>query len=272
VTVDFTLVNALILLVAGLGAGLVAGFAGVGGGIVMVPVMLELLRAWGLPREHVVQAAMATSLTVAIVSTSSAALRHHLHRRVLWRLVLPIVPSSMAGAWLGTLVASQVDGRWLQLWLALVLLFASWRLVQQREPHDGAGLPRRSLLLWAVIGTGVGLFSGLSGLAGGVVLIPALALVGKLPSRYLAATSAGVIMFTATAGALGYMRHGPPAGSLGDGFVGYSCIPAALCLAATAIPMAQVGARLNKRTSGRWFRRLFGGLMVVVVIRLLLTL
>jgi len=269
---DFTLVNALILLGAGLGAGLVAGFAGVGGGIVMVPVMLELLRAWGLPREHVVQAAMATSLTVGVASTGSAAWRHHRHRRVLWRLVVPVVPSSMLGAWLGSAVASQVDGRWLQLWLALVLLYASWRLVRQPEPRDGAGMPRRSLTLWAVIGLGVGLFSGLSGLAGGVVLIPALALFGRLPSRYLAATSAGVIMFTAAAGALGYMRHGPGAGVLGDGFVGYSCLPAALCLAVTAIPMAQVGARLNRRTSGAWFRRLFAGLMVLVVVRLLATL
>ena len=48
------------------------------------------------------------------------------------------------------------------------------------------------------------------------------------------ATSAGVIMFTATAGALGYMRHGPAAGVLGDGFVGYACLPAAACLAVGA--------------------------------------
>jgi uncharacterized membrane protein YfcA len=96
--------------------------------------------------------------------------------------------------------------------------------------------------------------------------------VGHLPSRYLAATSAGVIMFTATAGALGYMRHGPAAGVLGDGFVGYACLPAAACLAVTAVPMAQVGAWLNKRVSGVWFRRVFAGLMVFVVIRLLTTL
>ena len=55
----------------------------------------------------------------------------------------------------------------------------------------------------AAIGLGVGLFAGLSGLAGGVVLIPALALLGKLPGRFLAATSAGVVMFSALAGALG---------------------------------------------------------------------
>jgi uncharacterized membrane protein YfcA len=270
--VDFTLLNALILLGGGLAVGLVAGFAGVGGGIIMVPLMLELLRAWGVPGEHVVQAAMATSLTVGVVSTGSAAWRHHRHGRVLWRLVVPLVPSSMLGAWLGSLIAAQVDGRWLQLWLALVLLYASWRLVRQAEPREGDGLPRRSPVLWAVIGLGVGLFAGLSGLAGGVVLIPALALFGKVPSRYLAATSAGVIVFTAGAGAVGYMRHGPPGGLLGDGFVGYACLPAALCLAVTALPLAQLGARLNRRTSGAWFRRLFAGLMVLVVIRLLTTL
>ena len=120
---EFDLTNALVLLVAGLGAGFVAGFAGVGGGIVMVPVMLELLRAWGIPREYVVQAAMATSLTVAVLSTGSSAWRYHRQRRVLWRLVLPVVPSSMLGAWLASAVASGLDGRGLQIGLAAVLLF-----------------------------------------------------------------------------------------------------------------------------------------------------
>jgi len=269
---EFTLINALILLAAGLGAGLVAGFAGVGGGIIMVPVMLELLRAWGVPREHVVQAAMATSLTVAAVNSGSSAWRFHRQRRVLWRLVVPVVPASMLGSWLGSAIAAQLEGQILQIWLAMVLLFASWRLARQNEPGDGTGMPIRSMWVWGAIGLGVGLFAGLSGLAGGVVLIPALAIVGRLPSRYLAATSAGVIMFTALSGSVGYMQNGPSTGLLGDGFVGYSCLPAAACLAVTAVPMAQVGARLNKRVSGLWFRRAFAGMMVLVVVRLLATL
>lgn len=269
---DLSLLNILILLAAGVGTGLVAGFAGVGGGIVMVPVMLELLRAWGVPREHVVQAAMATSLTVAVLSTGSAAWRHHVQQRVLWRIALPIVPSSMLGGWLGSALAAQTDGRWLQAGLACVLLFAAYRLVRQQEPPEGDGRPKRSLVIWGLIGMATGLFAGLSGLAGGVVLVPALALFGKLPGRFLASTSSGVIMFTSLAAAVSYMWHGPAASVLGDGFVGYSNIPAAVCLAITAIPMAQIGARLNKKTSGLWFRRVFAALMVIVVARLLTTL
>jgi uncharacterized membrane protein YfcA len=161
----------------------------------------------------------------------------------------------------------------LQAGLALVLLYAAWRLVRQREPGgSGDRAPKRAPAVWAVIGLGVGLFAGLSGLAGGVVLIPALALVGGVPGRLLAGTSAGVVMFTAAAGAAGYAWNGPARGALGDGFLGYVCLPAALCLAATAIPMAQVGARLNKRTSGSLFRRIFAVMMLVVVARLLTTL
>ncbi len=269
---ELSLLTILMLLIAGLGTGLVAGFAGVGGGIVMVPVMLELLRAWGVPREHVVQAAMATSLTVSVLSTGSAAWRQHLQQRVLWRVVVPIVPASMLGGWLGSGLAAASDGRWLQGGLAGVLMFAAYQFVRQQEPHAEDGRPRRSLWLWGLVGLGTGLFAGLSGLAGGVVLVPALALFGKLPARFLASTSSGVIMFTSLAAALGYMWHGPAGGLLGEGFVGYANLPAAACLAATAIPMAQAGARLNRRTSGAWFRRLFAVLMVVVVVRLLTTL
>lgn len=268
---EFTLVHALILIGAGLGAGLVAGFAGVGGGIVMVPVLLELMRAWGVPREFVVQAAMATSLTVGSVNTASAAWRHHRHENVLWRLVPPLVPSSMLGAWLGSALAASTDGRVLQYFLSAVLMFSAWRLTNQREPAAGDGTPTWSFVVWAVVGLGVGLFAGLSGLAGGVVMIPALALLGKVPGRMLAGTSAGVVMFSSLAAALGYMWHGPEAGTLGDGFVGFSCLPAAACIAVTSIPMAQVGARLNRLTSARWFRRVFAAMMVLVVIRLVAT-
>jgi uncharacterized membrane protein YfcA len=269
---EFTLIHALILIGAGLAAGLVAGFAGVGGGIVMVPVLLEFMRAWGVPPDAVVQSAMATSLAVGALNSMSAAWRHHHNQRVMWRLVPPLVPSSMLGAWAGSAIAAQLDGTILQIFLACVLLFAAWRLASQSEPRaEGDGTPTWSPLVWALVGLGVGLFAGLSGLAGGVVLIPALALLGKLPGRFLAGTSSGVVMFSAATAALGYMRHGPEVGALGDGFVGFVCLPAAACVAVTSIPMAQLGARLNRLTSSRWFRRLFAALMAIVVVRLLLT-
>ncbi len=271
---ELSLLQILSLAGAGVFAGLVAGFAGVGGGIVMVPVLLALYRAFGLPDHAVVQAAMATSLTVAVFNTGSSVARHQSHGRVLWRVALPIVPSTIAGAWFGSWAASHIGGQWLQAFLAVALVVSAVRLAAGRDA-TGTGrearVRRAPWWQWLLVGLGVGLFAGFSGLAGGVVLVPALALIGRVPSRFLAGTSSGVVCFSSLAAALGYMAHGPQP-PIGDGFLGYVNPLAALCLGATAVPMAQVGAWLNRKVASVWFRRTFAALLFIVAVRLVMTL
>jgi hypothetical protein len=269
VGMDFTLATALLLAGMGLLAGLAAGFVGIGGGIVMVPLLLEIFRSWQIPSTVVVQCAMGTSLSVATFSVASSAWRHHRQGNVSWRLVPYIAPASMVGgrlaAWLATLVA----GVWLQLGLAAILLWSAVKMLRDREPPDR---PQRSARwwAWALVGLGVGLFAGLSGLAGGNVLVPALAFIAHVPTRRLAGTSSAVVMFTSAAAAAGYLI-GHPAADLPAGFVGFAHLPAAACLVVTAIPGAQLGAWLNKRTATRVYRRVFGILLLVVVARLVTT-
>ena len=266
---DLNLAQIGILVATGVAGGIVSGFAGVGGGVVMVPVLLVLYGAWGVPKEMVVQAAMGTSLAVGACSTASSAVRHHRHGRVLWALVPAIFPASMAFAAAGGWLASQVEGRWLQVFLGLSLIYAAISLSVKAEVAS-AEPARRPWWHWAPVGAGVGLFAGLSGLAGGVVLVPALALFGRVPARFLAGTSSAVVMFTSLAGAVGYIVSGPTP-AIGKAFAGYVNIGAAVCLALTAIPGAQVGAWLNRKVGGTWFRRAFSLLILFVAIRLLMT-
>ena len=266
---EFTLATAALLAGMGFIAGLTAGFIGIGGGIVMVPLLLEIFRAWGLPPTVVVQCAMGTSLTVATFSVASSAWRHHRHGNVLWGLVPYIAPASVIAGRLAAWLASRITGAWLQIGLALVLLWSAVKMLRDREPPERA-LRSASWWTWAAVGIGVGLFAGLSGLAGGNVLIPALAFIAHVPTRKLAGTSSGVVMFTSAAAAVGYLL-GEPAASLPSGFVGFVHLPAAACLVVTAIPGAQVGAWLNRRTATRLYRRVFGVVLLFVVVRLITT-
>ena len=124
----FSLEIAMLLAGVGLIAGVAAGFIGIGGGVVMVPVLLELLRAWGVPADSLVQAAMGTSLAVATFSVASSAWRHHRQGHVVWSLVPYIVPGSIVGGWLAAQLAVRIDGRWLQVGLALVLLYGAVKM------------------------------------------------------------------------------------------------------------------------------------------------
>ncbi len=259
----------IILLIFGLGlvAGFVAGFVGVGGGIIMVPVLLEVFRAWGVPGEVVVQTAMGTSLGVAVFSVSSATVRHGRQKRVFWRLVPLLAPGSLAGGWLAARLATHLSGSFLQLALATIMAIAAVRLLAENKQINRNSHRRIRWWQGLVIGTGVGLVAGLSGLAGGIVLVPVLSLLLGLPTGWLAGTSSAVIVFSSIAAGLGYLTSQPPL-PLGSGFIGYVAWPVVGLLVLSAVPAAQIGAWVNRRVRGVVFRRIFAVLMFVAVARL----
>ncbi len=265
---EMTLLLFLTFLGVGLAAGFLAGFVGVGGGIIMVPVLLELFRNAGVPEEAVVQAAMGTSLSVAVFSVGSSIFRHQRQRNISWQLVWWLAPGSMIGGWLAAYLASRLPGSWLQMVLTVLMVFAAVRMLISREMPNS---PDHKAARWKVglTGLGVGLVAGLSGLAGGIVLVPALSLIIGLPGGLLAATSSGTIIFSALAAAVGYLTLSPPT-SLGAGFFGYVCLPLVVPLAMGAIPAAQMGAFINRRIEGNLFQKLFGGLLLLVALRLLI--
>ncbi len=258
----------LIALLLGLGllAGFVAGFVGIGGGAVMVPVLLELFRRWGLPESGVVQAAMATSLVVAVGNIASSIVRQAKQRRILWRLVPYLIPGSLGGGWLAARLATSLPGRLLEHVLAAVLLVVAVRMLTDIHHRDR---DTHRIRWWQglLVGVMVGLVAGLSGLAGGVVMVPALALILGLRAEWLAGTSSAVILWSALAAAMGYLTATPPQ-PLGPGFVGYAGLPIAGLLAVTAIPGAQLGAYVNRHANSRLFQRIFAVFLVLVVIRL----
>ena len=111
----------------------------------------------------------------------------------------------------------------MQIGLAIILLLSAIKMLLDSTQPDRP-LRRVAWWKWIVVGTGVGIFAGLSGLAGGNVLVPALALIACVPTKKLAGTSSGVVMFSALAAAIGYMINGP-AEPLPSGFVGWVYTP-----------------------------------------------
>jgi uncharacterized membrane protein YfcA len=149
------------------------------------------------------------------------------------------------------------------------MALAAARMLAQKE-YAGQ---QRTTIRWhqgLLVGLGVGMVAGLSGLAGGIVLVPAMALVLGVPTSWLAGTSSAVIIFSALAAALGYLTAVPPS-ALGPGFVGYTNLPVAGLLLLTGIPSAQAGAWVNLRTASLLFRRICGVVLLLVVVRLVWT-
>jgi len=121
-------VTLLICATIGLVAGTLGGLLGVGGGIVMVPAFIRFL---GLPAGQ----AVATSITVIVFISLSAAAKHHLQGSTQWRIVALVFVTSVIGAWLGAALTTHVPEKTLRLGFAAFLLYVSvdmavraWRL------------------------------------------------------------------------------------------------------------------------------------------------
>jgi len=240
----------------GLVAGLLGGLAGVGGSMVMLPGLHMVFGDRPASIHHVY---MAAAMTVNIAVAVPASIRHRSSQRVGAALFWPLLSSTIAFMILGVLLSDRFAGTALRLVLAGFIVcycvFNIWRLVRHQEERT-AGRPTPGRLLSA--GAATGLVGGLLGLGGGVLLVPLLQLVCRLPLRQSIATSSSVIAVSAVFGAglklstLSQHGHAPR-----------EALWLALAMAPTAILGAQLGAGLTHRLPLRAVR------LVITVLLLL---
>lgn len=126
--------TALLLLVVGLAAGVVAAGLGVGGGIIFVPALVLFL-------DYSQQLAQGTSLAVILPTAVVGAVAHARRGRVLWHRAVPIAVSGVGGAMLGAALALRLDGLLLRRLFAGLLVVLALRLLMlsggRSAPVDG---------------------------------------------------------------------------------------------------------------------------------------
>src|SRR6202163_501415 len=199
---------ALAVIVAGVVTGLLAGLFGIGGGAVIVPVLFEMFRVFGVPEEVRMQLCIGTSLAI-IVPTNLRSYRAHRARG----LVLPDVVQSwtapaIVGIAVGSIAAAFAPAGLFKAAFALIAGSIAAKLLIGREDWVvGSDLPGRTLM--RVYGFIVGLASSLMGISGGSLVTMILSLYGK-PMHNAVATSSGIGVPIALAGTLGYCLAGLP--------------------------------------------------------------
>jgi uncharacterized membrane protein YfcA len=186
---------------------------------------------------------------------------------VAWRAVLPIAGSAVIGAAFGARVAVVLPAELLRLGFGLFLVATSIQLAS--KPRSGAELPLRTSAAYTVpAGLGIGVFSALLGVGGGLVAIPVLLYLIRLDLGRVAATSLAVVAFASAAGTLTYALSGPGIAGVPPGSIGYVDVATALPMALGAMASVPLGARANRRVEPRLLRRGFAVLFLVLGIRL----
>ncbi len=200
-----TTIELLEVALLGLGAGVVGGLAGIGGSIIILPGLHWVLHPEDPQQHHLyMAAAMTTNVFVAIPS----AISHHREGAVRRELVRPVMVWTAGAVAVGVVLSNFAPGQVLKFLLGIaVVAFAiknlSTVIRPRRRAFDGTGRVERATPgRLATTGITTGLFSGLLGVGGGVVLVPMLNALVNAKLRYAIATSSAVICVTAGIGAI----------------------------------------------------------------------
>ncbi|MFM9879973.1 MAG: sulfite exporter TauE/SafE family protein [Burkholderiaceae bacterium] len=245
----------------GLVTGFLAGLLGIGGGILLVPVVTWLLLKQGAAPEHIVHIAIASSLATICFTALSSVYAHHRRGVVLWPVVLRLSPGIALGAYLGAWITSLIPGVPLTLLFAVFAFFSAYQMFMNRKPHPARTLPGPAGM--AAAGGGIGVLAGMVGAGGAFVSVPFM-LWCNVAAHQAVGISAALGFPVAVAGTLGYVVNGWHVNTGLAGSFGYVYWPAVLVISLASVLSAPLGARVAARSSTGQLKKAFAGLLLVI--------
>jgi len=249
-------------------SGTLAGMFGIGGGLVIVPVLIFSFGLQGIGSEVAVHLAIGTTLAVIVFTAASSIRTHHQHRAVRWDIFWPMTAGIVVGALLGAKFAAMLSGRTLQLVIGVFVILMAIKMLIGANPKPGRDIPGRAGL--AAVGGFIGWASAIFGIGGGSLTVPYLSWC-NVRMQHTVGTSAACGLPIALAGATGNILTGWGAEGLPQYSLGFIYIPALLGIIATSVFFARFGARLAHRLDDKVLKRIFAMMLIVVGIRLLLS-
>lgn len=255
-----------LLALGGLVGGLLSGMLGIGGGIVVVPLLIYLLPLMNIPAEFVVPMAVGTSLATIVVTAASSSYSHHRKNLVLWNWVRLLAPFLIIGGILGGIIGANIDPALLQRIFATVLLLLAVRMIWKLQPTSESKNVSKTTVRTSAVG--IGLVSSLVGIGGGALVVPLLHYF-QLAMRNAVAVAAVCSVTVALFGAITYIWTGLQANTDEVSWaLGYIYLPALLGIGVVSMLAAPLGARLAHKMPVRWLQRAFAMLLVVVSVHL----
>ncbi len=247
-------------------AGILAGLFGIGGGLVIVPVLIFSFGLQGISTEVAAHLAVGTSLATIVFTSVSSIRSHHLQRAVRWEVFRPMVTGIVIGAVLGAWTASLLSGPALELIIGVFVILVGLKMLLDVNPKTARPVPGRGGL--AAAGGVIGWGSAIFGIGGGTLTVPFLSW-RSVPMQQAVATSAACGLPIAIAGAATNLWTGWGHEALPDYAVGFVYLPALLGIVATSMLFARFGATLAHRLDAKLLKRLFAVLLLIVGTRFL---
>ncbi len=261
-------ITLLLYLVLGAFAGVMAGLLGVGGGLIIVPILAWIFHGQQISDAIVMHLAIGTSLATIIVTSLSSIRAHHRRGAVLWPVVWQLTPGIIIGAWLGSVVADLLSSVALTKIFAVFVLMVAAQIAFGAKPAPHRGLPDTS----GMVATGgvIGAISAIVGIGGGSLTVPFLTWCNT-PIRQSVATSAACGLPIALAGSIGFIVTGFNAVGLPAWSLGYVYGPALVGIVIASVFSAPLGAKLAHTLPTEILKKVFAVFLALVGTKMLLS-
>ncbi|MEC8451404.1 MAG: sulfite exporter TauE/SafE family protein [Pseudomonadota bacterium] len=264
---DPLVVIVLSCLILGSVVGVLAGMLGIGGGLIIVPVLSYLLiHFMGMTTETVMPVAIDTSLSTIIFTGMSSAFAHYKLGNIQRHVVLYTGLGIAFGAFAGAQVASHISGELLKDVFAVLVILIAMQMIFGKQKASENDASKGTL---ATVGGGAGLLSALMGIGGGALLVPALVWF-RVNVRAAIGCAAFCGLIIAVFGTTSFIVAGYNAIDVPEHSLGYVYLPATAGIVATSMFTANIGAKLGQRVNVRVLKAMLACLLVLVSIRMIL--
>ncbi|WP_348945931.1 sulfite exporter TauE/SafE family protein [Chitinibacter sp. FCG-7] len=253
----------IIFILIGVLAGFAAGLFGVGGGLIIVPLLYGVFTQMAYDPEIVMHLALGTSLATIIVTSISSLLAHHSNEAVLWPVFKKLAPGLAVGSFLGAGIAGLLSSAKLQLIIGSFAIWVAYKMFvgAKKAVDQGKVLPSTTKQICA--GAGIGVASAVFGIGGGSLTVPYLNYYGVVMQKAVG-TSAACGLPIAVAGAIGFVFFGVNDRALVANSLGYVHVYAFIGISSMSFFTAKLGAKVAHSLSPQMLKKCFACLLSTV--------
>lgn len=253
----------IIYLISGAFAGFIAGLFGIGGGLIVVPILCIVFTQLHYDPAIIMHMAIGTSLSTMIITSISSVLAHHKNGNVMWPVFRSLSIGMIVGSLSGAAIANLLPSHALQLIIGLFALWIAYQMFQdaQVEVDSSRHLPRVSLQV--LTGGGIGFASAIFGIGGGSFTVPYLNHHGVVMQKAVG-TSAACGLLISIVASIGFIGFGAQKSSAIPGAIGYVNLYAFLGISLMSFMTARLGAKAANTLPAGLLKKYFSVLMLVV--------
>lgn len=255
-----------LFILAGVAGGLLLGLIGVGMALVTVPFLTFMLPSLGFSTEVSPVIALASSMLIAAIGSISSLRVHQQKGTINWELIRLMLPASLFGVVLGSLLVTRLPALWLQCIFAAFLLYVAFSMLKpSTKTTQLQNPPSNQLLRWfpALVGA-TGSFIGAGG---GVLMVPFLSRFMVMPKAVASSVAVGfpVTVF----GAISYMLQTAPVTH--PDLIGAVYWPAVLGMSIGSVVAAPLGVQLSTKVPAALLKKLFACVLLLIALKMLLS-